>query len=139
MLETDPSFALDPRLAADTVILGDWPLCRVLMMDEHRYPWVILVPRRAGLVELNDLTEGETPHLWGELRRAGAALRNLGTKLNVGALGNIVAQLHLHVIARTSGDPAWPGPVWGHSPRQPYPGEAARLQAATALKASLGL
>lgn len=139
MLETLPPFSLDPRLAADTVILGDWPLCRVLMMDEQRYPWITLVPRREGLVELTDLTEAETTLLWGEIRRAGAALLPQGDKLNVGALGNIVAQLHIHLIARKVGDPAWPGPVWGHSPRQPWPDALARDRMATRLRSDLDL
>lgn len=122
------AFALDPRLAEDTVLLGEFPLSRVLMMDEARYPWLVLVPRRPGLVELTDLTVEEAPVLWGELRQCCAAMTDMGTKINVGALGNIVRQLHVHVIARREGDPAWPGPVWGHSPRQPIadPGERAR-------------
>lgn len=117
-------FLLDPRLAADTVTLGELPLCRVLMMNECRYPWLILVPRRAGLVELLDLEPDEARMLWEELHQSMAALRDLGTKINMGALGNMVRQLHIHVIARTEGDPAWPGPVWGHSPREPWPDPA---------------
>ncbi|PWR25530.1 HIT domain-containing protein [Zavarzinia aquatilis] len=127
MTDRATDFLLDPRLAADTVTLGDWPLCRVLMMNERRYPWIILVPRRPGLVEMLDLSPEDSRMLWEELHQSMAALRGLGTKINVGALGNIVRQLHVHAIARTEGDPAWPGPVWGHSPREPWPdaGEAA--------------
>lgn len=132
-------FLLDSRLQGDTICLGELPLCRVLMMDERRYPWLILVPRRPGLVELSDLDEASGLQLWGEMHQCMAALKNLGTKINLGALGNIVRQLHVHVIARTEGDPAWPGPVWGHSPREPWPDGAARDAAAADLRARLGL
>lgn len=136
---TDPRFSLDPRLAGDTVLLGEFPLSHVLMMDEHRYPWIILVPRRSGLIELTDLTQAETESLWRELRQTSAAIASLGTKINVGALGNVVAQLHIHVIARNPHDPAWPGPVWGHSPRQPWPDAQARDARIAELRRRLGL
>lgn len=129
-------FLLDPRLAADTVTLGELPLCRVLMMNERRYPWLILVPRRPGLIELLDLDPNESRMLWEELHQSMAALREMGTKINMGALGNIVRQLHIHVIARSEGDPAWPGPVWGHSPRAPWPDPA---EAAAGLRRRLSL
>lgn len=129
-------FLLDPRLAADAVTLGELPLCRVLMMNERRYPWLILVPRRAGLIELLDLDPNESRMLWEELHQSMAALREMGTKINMGALGNIVRQLHVHVIARNEGDPAWPGPVWGHSPREPWPDSA---EAAAGLRRRLSL
>jgi diadenosine tetraphosphate (Ap4A) HIT family hydrolase len=108
-------FTLDPKLAADTVFVADWPLCRVLLMDDARFPWLILVPRRADLVELDDLAPGEQVRLLSEINQAIAMLRNVARcdKLNVGALGNIVRQLHVHVVARREGDAAWPGPVWG--------------------------
>jgi diadenosine tetraphosphate (Ap4A) HIT family hydrolase len=108
-------FTLDPQLAADTVFVADWPLCRVLLMDDARFPWLILVPRRADLVELDDLAPGEQVRLLSEINQAIAMLRNVARcdKLNVGALGNIVRQLHVHVVARREGDAAWPGPVWG--------------------------
>lgn len=108
-------FTLDPQLAADTVFVADWPLCRVLLMDDARFPWLILVPRRADLVELDDLAPGEQVRLLSEINQAIAMLRNAARcdKLNVGALGNIVRQLHVHVVARREGDAAWPGPVWG--------------------------
>lgn len=108
-------FTLDPQLAADTVFVADWTLCRVLLMDDARFPWLILVPRRADLVELDDLAPGEQVRLLSEINQAIAMLRNVARcdKLNVGALGNIVRQLHVHVVARREGDAAWPGPVWG--------------------------
>jgi diadenosine tetraphosphate (Ap4A) HIT family hydrolase len=109
-------FALDPRLAADTRPVASLPLCDVLLMNDARYPWLILVPRRAGLVEIADLHDDEQAVLWQEVDRAAAALRAVAPcdKLNLGALGNIVRQLHVHVVARVEGDAAWPGPVWGH-------------------------
>ncbi|MBN9553885.1 MAG: HIT domain-containing protein [Alphaproteobacteria bacterium] len=115
-------FALHPRLAADTVFVSDWPLCRVLLMDDVRYPWLILVPRRSGLVEIMDLAEPDRIRLVEEVARASLGLRGLPqvAKINVGALGNLVPQLHVHVLGRHPGDPAWPGPVWGHSPAVAY-------------------
>ncbi|MGH8042082.1 MAG: HIT domain-containing protein [Rudaea sp.] len=109
------SFELDPRLAADADFVTDWGLSRVLLMDDARFAWLILVPRRTGLVELDELDDADHAILLGEIRRAMLRLRALAPcdKLNVGALGNIVRQLHVHVIARCTGDAAWPGPVWG--------------------------
>ena len=109
-------FVLDPRLAADTHPVASLPLCDVRLMNDARYPWLILVPRRAGLVEITDLDAGEQAALWREVNRATAALRTVAPcdKLNLGALGNIVRQLHVHLVARIEGDAAWPGPVWGH-------------------------
>jgi len=114
-------FALDPRLAADTRPVASLPLCDVQLMDDARWPWLVLVPRRAGLVEIADLPGDEQALLWQEVNRAAAALRAVAPcdKLNLGALGNIVRQLHVHVIARIEGDAAWPGPAWGHGARVP--------------------
>ena len=115
-------FTLHPRLAADTVFVADWTLSRVLLMNERRYPWLVLVPRRDGLVEWHDVEAVDRLILTEELSRAGAVLKKIGkaAKINIGALGNIVPQFHVHVVARAPGDPAWPGPVWGHSPAEPY-------------------
>ena len=112
----ETGFALDPRLAADTRPVASLPLCAVLLLNDARYPWLVLVPRRAGLVEVADLHEDEQAVLWQEVNRAAAALRAVAPcdKLNLGALGNVVRQLHVHVVARVEGDTAWPGPVWGH-------------------------
>ena len=109
------SFALDPRLAADTRVIGDLPLSRALLMNDARYPWVILTPRRLGAIEIRDLDIAERAQLMEELALVAATLRSLPDveKINIGMLGNIVPQLHAHVIGRRSGDPAWPGPVWG--------------------------
>ncbi|TAM61660.1 MAG: HIT domain-containing protein [Rhodanobacter sp.] len=116
------AFALDPRLAADTVPVIGLPLCDVRLMNDARYAWLILVPRRAGLVEVADLPADEQMALWQEVNRAGKALRAVAPcdKLNLGALGNSVRQLHVHVVARCEGDAAWPGPVWGYGRAQPY-------------------
>lgn len=125
-------FVLDGRLAADTRHVASLPLCEVLLMNDARYAWLVLVPRRAGMIEIADLAEAEQQALWREANRAAAALRACAPcdKLNLGALGNIVRQLHVHVVARREGDAAWPGPVWGSGPAQPYaPGALAQLLA----------
>jgi len=130
---SEAAFALDPRLQADTRPVAMLPLCELRLMDDARYPWLILVPRRAGMTEIADLTESEQAQLWREANQAAAALRAVAPcdKLNLGALGNIVRQLHLHVVARTEGDAAWPGPVWGSGATVPYAADAlaARLAA----------
>ncbi|OOG45991.1 HIT family protein [Rhodanobacter sp. C01] len=117
-----PSFILDPRLDADTRLITSLALCDVRLMNDVRFPWLVLVPRHAGLVEIADLPADEQTLLWQEVNCASAALRTVAPcdKLNLGALGNIVRQLHVHVIARCEGDPAWPGPVWGYGSAQPY-------------------
>jgi len=109
------SFALDPRLVADTHVIGELPLCRLLLMDDVRYPWLILVPRIAGARELIDLDESDQRSLLAELAGVGRALEALlkPDKLNIAALGNVVPQLHVHLVARYSDDAAWPRPVWG--------------------------
>ena len=112
---TADGFQLDQRLAGDTVWIADWELCGVHLMNDRRYPWVVLVPRRAGLVEPFDLAAAEQTLLWREVGHAGALLKRMTgcRKVNIGALGNIVSQLHVHVVARNEADAAWPGPVWG--------------------------
>jgi diadenosine tetraphosphate (Ap4A) HIT family hydrolase len=120
------SFALHPRLEADTHFATDWPLGRVLVMNDARYPWLVLVPRRGGVTELTALVAADRAQLMDEIARAGRLVQTFPgvTKLNIGALGNLVPQLHVHVVGRHSGDPAWPGPVWGHSPGTPYDADA---------------
>jgi diadenosine tetraphosphate (Ap4A) HIT family hydrolase len=108
------------RLAGDTFPIADWKLSRVLLMNDRRYPWIVLVPRRAGAIELFDLPETDRIVLMEEIADASTRLKGDAAKINVGALGNLVPQLHVHVVARSQGDPAWPGPVWGHSPAVPY-------------------
>jgi len=134
------SFALDPKLAADTFAVGDLGLSRLLMMNDARYDWLILVPRRADLTELVDLERGERAELVEEIARAVAVLRARADveKVNVGALGNIVRQLHIHVVARRAGDAAWPGPVWGHGAARAYQPEEAAAKIAE-LRAAWGM
>ena len=128
--DRESGFELDPRLAGDAVFIADWPLSRVLLMDDARFPWLVLVPRRAGKSELDDLSLADQADLLVEIKRAMALLRwrTPCEKLNVAALGNIVRQLHVHVVARHTGDAAWPGPVWGHPAAQRYgSGERERM------------
>jgi len=116
------SFQLHERLAADTVPVADWALSRVLLMNDARYPWIILVPRRAGLSEVHDLKHAERLVLIEEINRASLGLKTItnAVKINVGALGNLVPQFHVHVVARKPGDAAWPGPVWGNGQAMAY-------------------
>jgi diadenosine tetraphosphate (Ap4A) HIT family hydrolase len=108
-------FVLDPRLAADTAFIADGPLSQVRLMDDTRFPWLVLVPRVNGVSEWLELDGGQQRLLLAEINQAGQLIRAQPgvEKLNIGALGNIVRQLHVHLIGRHDGDPAWPGPVWG--------------------------
>ena len=121
------SFALDPRLVADTHAIGALPFSELLLMDDARYPWVILVPRIAGARELIDLDEGDQRLLLGEIDRVARALESL---LNPD-------KLHVHVIARFTSDAAWPNPVWGRGDRIAY-GERERAARIAALRTALG-
>lgn len=135
-----PAFELDEHLANDTAPVGDLPLSRVLLMNDSRFPWAILVPRRPGLVEFHDMTPADRHDLTEEAARASAALQKLteATKMNVAMLGNAVRQLHVHVVARRPDDDAWPRPVWGVGAPVRYAPEDARACAA-ALRAALGI
>ena len=108
-------FVLDPQLDNDTHEIGRMGLSRVLLMNDARFPWIILVPERSGMAELIDLAPADLALLWDEITRASEALKAMYSpdKLNVAALGNMVRQLHVHVVARFASDPAWPKPVWG--------------------------
>ncbi len=116
-LQTDMSeeFSLHPQLAADTFVVDDWPLCRVLLMNDARFPWLILVPRQNGLRDFDEVAPHDKPALLAEIDRASRALRaeTSAEKMNVAALGNMVPQLHIHVVARFANDAAWPAPIWG--------------------------
>lgn len=136
MTDSD-SFLLNDRLEADTFHVADWPLCRVLLMNDCRFPWLILVPRRNGLRDFDEVAADDKADFLGEIDRASRVLRAIAApeKLNVAALGNMVPQLHVHVVARFASDAAWPGPIWGVGEAQAYdPAEAesliARLRAA---------
>lgn len=129
------SFKADPAFDAGSVVVLDWALCQVRLQDDARFPWLILIPRRAGLHELEDLDTGERAILMDEILKAGEAVRLLGEaagrpvqKLNVGAIGNVTAQLHVHVVGRRHDDALWPDPVWGRGPAIPH--GASALQAA---------
>ena len=126
-------FTLDPQLARDTIPVGDMPLCHVLLINDANYPWLLLVPRRRGVVEIVDLEYIEQAQLMTEIAYASRTLKELTQcdKINVAALGNVVPQLHVHVIARSRGDAAWPKPVWGAVEARAYQrAEAAELLAA---------
>ena len=120
------TFQLDTRLAADTVFIGQFHLCEVRLMNDTRWPWLILVPRISGTEEIHDLSPSEQAQIATEIAIAASALKGLTacTKINTAAIGNIVRQLHIHVIARNEGDPNWPGPVWGYGVREEYEEEA---------------
>jgi diadenosine tetraphosphate (Ap4A) HIT family hydrolase len=130
---TRQAFMLDERLKADTVPVASLALCDVLLMNDARYPWLIAVPRETGLVEIADLEDHAQQQLWSEVNRVAKALREVAPcdKINIGALGNIVRQLHVHVVARREGDAAWPGPVWGNGRAVAYPDD--QLQSLLAL------
>nr|MBF0681606.1 HIT domain-containing protein [Pseudomonas sp.] len=115
-------FELDSRLEQDTVSLGDFPLCRLLLMNDRQYPWFILVPRREEVSELFQLDAADQQALWQETTSLAETLKDTfgADKMNVATLGNVVGQLHMHVIARRRDDAAWPAPVWGKLPAEPY-------------------
>lgn len=121
------AFKADPAFEAGSVITCDWPLCQVRLQDDARFPWLILIPRLVGMHELEDLSAADRARLMDEVVAAGALVRALGEaagrpveKLNVAALGNVTAQLHVHVIGRRHDDGLWPDPVWGRGASTPY-------------------
>lgn len=121
------AFQLDSTLETDTYLIGDIGLCRLLLMNDSRFAWLILVPRRPNMEELHDLTPLDQTVLTFEIAQTSGILKDLTgcTKINVGALGNMVRQLHIHVIARHEDDAAWPGPVWGAGKSEAYSNEDA--------------
>lgn len=118
-------FALDSRLEQDTFALGDFPLCRLLISKDANYPWFILVPRRAAISEIFQLDDSDQLQLWKETNFLSKTLKDCfaADKINVAALGNVVSQLHMHVIVRYCTDVAWPAPVWGNKPALGYSAE----------------
>ena len=123
-----PPFAPDPAFVAGSHAAAEWGLCHVRLQDDARFAWLILIPRVAEAVELEDLSVDQRAALMAEIVRAGEQVRGLGRllgrpvdKLNVGALGNVTAQLHVHVVGRRRGDALWPDPVWGRGPAEPWP------------------
>ena len=121
---TEARWSLHPQLENDTAVVGDFPLSRVLAINAAEYPWLILVPRRAGVIEIADLG-GDATRLMEEILLASQILKDVTRcdKLNIAAIGNVVPQLHVHIVARRKDDPLWPKPVWGTA--QPRPGDAA--------------
>lgn len=115
-------FELDSRLQQDAVVLGDFPLSRLLLSNDARYPWFILVPRREGVSEVFQLGGEDQRALWSETTLLAELLKDVfkADKINIATLGNVVSQLHMHVIVRYRNDDAWPAPVWGRHPARPY-------------------
>ncbi len=136
------SFTLHPTLARDTVDVTRLSLCRVLLMKDSRFPWLILVPEREGIREIFELAPEDRRQLVEEIALVEEVMQRIfrPVKLNVGALGNLVRQLHVHVVARFETDPAWPGPVWGSGAPVPYDEdelEALRKRLAAALASTV--
>jgi diadenosine tetraphosphate (Ap4A) HIT family hydrolase len=136
---------IDDAFLATSEPLGEMALSHARLQVDARFPWVVLIPKVAGARELEDLAQGERDVLVEEIVRAGQAVRAVGEalgrpveKLNVGQLGNVTPQLHVHVLGRRSDDGAWPGPVWGTGPAQPYDADRLRL-AVEAARRALGL
>jgi len=118
-------FELDGRIARDSDLIATLDLCQLRIQNDSRWPWLVMVPQRADMTEIFELSEADQAHLAAEVNQVAAALKEItgATKINVGALGNIVRQLHVHVIARFEGDANWPGPIWGYGSAEPYDGE----------------
>ncbi|KQQ38579.1 diadenosine tetraphosphate hydrolase [Rhizobium sp. Leaf306] len=118
-------FELDGRIARDSDLIATLDLCQLRIQNDSRWPWLVMVPQRADMTEIFELSEADQALLSAEVNHVAAALNAItgATKINVGALGNIVRQLHVHVIARFEGDANWPGPIWGYGSAEPYDGE----------------
>lgn len=136
---------IDPAFLATSEPVGELALCHIRLQADARFPWLVLIPRVAGARELEDLPPEERTRLMDEIVRAGQVVRTIGEatgrpveKLNVGALGNVTPQLHVHVVGRRPGDAAWPGPVWGHGSALPYRPEALAASLAAA-RGALGI
>ncbi len=131
-------FTLDPRIEQGSVPVVDWPLCHVRLKDDARFHWLLLLPRRSGLIELTDLDGPDYDQLCAEILAATRLVRELAKpdKTNVATLGNVVAQMHVHVIARYHSDPAWPDPVWCHGAGPAYPAHALAMLADRYAKAA---
>lgn len=116
------SFRLHTDLKRDGIPMGNFPLCKVLLINDATYPWFVLVPKRAKITDTTDLTEADHATLWAESKAFSAGIMEAfkGEKLNIAALGNVTPQLHVHHIVRYHVDPAWPGPIWGKVPMRPY-------------------
>lgn len=131
-------FEMDKRLVGDTVELGDFALSRVLLMNDSRYPWLILVPRVVDASEVFDLQLEQQQELWQETQIVAHALKHAfaADKINIATLGNVVSQLHMHIVVRMQNDEAWPAPIWGLGVPQPY-SESALIEMRTRLQVAL--
>ena len=131
-------FELDQRLRNDTLVVGDLALCRVLLMNDSRYPWLILVPKVAAVSEVFELTIEQQQCLWQETTAVSVVLKQLfqADKINIATLGNVVKQLHMHIVVRMQDDATWPAPVWGRGVAQPYTAQELQ-QLSTKLQAAL--
>lgn len=131
-------FHLHPQLASDTVFIDNLELCQLLLMNDKSYPWLVMVPRRTDIREIHDLSPDDQQTLMGEVTKVSRAVQQLfkADKMNVAALGNMVPQLHIHVIARFESDAAWPGPIWGVVPPVSYTDDAL-AETAQAIKSAL--
>ena len=118
-------FELDGRIARDSDLIATLDLCQLRIQNDSRWPWLVMVPQRADMTEIFELPEADQALLSAEVNHVAAVLKEItgATKINVGALGNIVRQLHVHVIARFEGDANWPGPIWGYGSAEPYDSE----------------
>jgi diadenosine tetraphosphate (Ap4A) HIT family hydrolase len=136
----DDAFALDPRIEESSVPVADWPLCQIRLKDDARFHWLLLVPRRPGVVEVTDLGEANYGQLTAEVLAATRLVQEVARpdKVNLAALGNVVPQLHVHVVARFRSDPAWPDPVWCDGAGPVYPPHALAILAERYGKAARG-
>jgi diadenosine tetraphosphate (Ap4A) HIT family hydrolase len=135
-----PVWSLHPQLDRDTEAVGDLALSRLLVSNDANYPWLLLVPRRPGAREIIDLDAADQRQLMTEITAVSQALKAITAcdKLNVAAIGNMVPQLHVHIVARRYGDPAWPKPVWGALPARAWD-TAARERLVAAVRGKVGL
>jgi len=123
-------FKLDPRLEGDTIKIADLDTCELRLMDDSRWPWLILVPRLEGAVEWHELFTDQRQDIDFEISNVASILKSLTgcQKINIASLGNVVSQLHIHIVARNEGDPNWPAPVWGFGEKVAYkPEQSAQL------------
>ncbi len=129
-------FSLDPRLERDGLLVSNLGLCQLRVMNDQRWPWLVLIPQRDDVSEIFELTPLDQAMLTFETNMVAAALKKVtgATKINIGALGNIVRQLHVHVIARSEGDANWPGPVWGFGAAEPWSDDERKAFAARILE-----
>ena len=141
-MASDPAagWSLNPQLERDSSTLGNLPLCHIRLMNDANYPWLLLIPRCANATEIMDLSETDQAHLMREITKTIRALKTETSchKINVAAIGNVVAQLHVHVVARFRTDTAWPKPVWGAAPARAYD-DAALQKLLASLRAQLAL